>query len=275
MFCLGKRVLSTTLSSLRNPFSLNRLRWLLAALLFSAAAPLHATVVTFNWPSPPGWTAGSPTPGQTRTQVFTSFYPNDLTVAINNNGAAAQGTVYQPGYPQISATPLTSGLAVNGLQLNATSSQVAGAYTQVTVSFLTPVINLTFQIWDVDKVGGQFIDQIANIQALAAGGGTVGADSVTSQVAGYNSITGTGLSTVVLGTANASNTTNQGTIDITFNGPITQFSFQWSNNDPALGAQAIALGTLIYTPIPESEYFGIAGLLCLAAIGLEVRKRRT
>ena len=246
------------------------------ALFLSTAATLHATVVTFNWPSPPGWTAGSPTPGQTKTQVFTSFYPNDLTVAINNSGAAAQGVVWQAGYPQISATPLTGGLTgVNGLQLYAASSKVVGSYIETTVSFLTPVINLSFQIWDVDQGAGAFIDKISNIQALTDLGATVGADSVTSAVPGYNSITGTGLSTVVVGTAAASGTTNQGTIDITFNGPITQFSFRWSNNDPALGAQAIALGQIIYTPVPEPEYFSIAGLLCLAAIGLEVRKRRT
>lgn len=251
-----------------------RLRWLLAGLFFCSAAPLDATVVTFDWPASPGWTAGSPTPGQTTTQTFTSFYPNDLTVAINNSGAGPQGVVLQGGYPQISVTPVTGGLGVNGLQLYASSSQVVGAYIQTTVTFATPVINLSFQIWDVDRFAGQFADKISNIQALAAGGATVGPDSVTSAVAGYNSISGTGLSTVVLGTASAANNTNQGTIDITFNGPITQFSFQWSNNDAGLGAQAIALGSLIYTPIPENDCFFVAMLLNSAVIAFELRKRR-
>jgi hypothetical protein len=260
--------------SKRNPLALARLcGWVLGLILFWTG-PVHATVVTFDWPNPPGWTAGTPTAGQTKTQIFTSFYPNDLTVSINNSGVAAQGMVFNAGYPQISTTPLTGGLSVNGLQLYASSSQVFGAYIQTTVAFATPVTNLSFQIWDVDSFSGQFVDKISSIQALAVGGGIVGPNSVTSAVAGYNSITGTGLATVVLGTAVASDTTNQGTIDITFNGPITQFSFQWSNNDPARGAQAIALGSLIYTPIPESNSHYVAGLIGLLAIGLDLRRRR-
>jgi hypothetical protein len=114
----------------------------------------------------------------------------------------------------------------------------------------------------VDAFSGQFADRISNIQAIALGGTTVGPDSVTSAVAGYNTITGTGLSTIVLGTANAANSTNQGTIDISFAGPITQFSFDWSNNDPALGAQAIALGPLTYTVVPEMSAGWAVALLC-------------
>ena len=137
------------------------------------------------------------------------------------------------------------------------------------------MVNLSFQIWDVDASAGQFVDKIFNIQALASLGATVGPDSVTSEVSGYNTITGTGLGTVVLGTANAANNTNQGTIDITFNGPITQFSFDWSNNDPALGAQAIGLGPLTYTILPELPSGWSVALLCaVAAAGREIGRRK-
>jgi hypothetical protein len=136
------------------------------------------------------------------------------------------------------------------------------------------VINLSFQIWDVDAVSGQFADKISNIQALTNLGATVGPDSVTSAVPGYNTITGTGLSTVILGTANANNSTNQGAINITFNGQITQFSFEWSNSDPALGAQAIALGPLTYTPVPEFNATYLSWSFCLVAILFEQLRRR-
>ncbi|PYK29284.1 MAG: hypothetical protein DME57_10870 [Verrucomicrobia bacterium] len=100
------------------------------------------------------------------------------------------------------------------------------------------------------------------------------ATSVTSAVPGYNTITGTGLSTVILGTANANNASNQGTINITFAGPITQFSFDWSNSDAGLGTQAIGLGSLTYDPVPERDWgFGVAGI-CVIAI-LSQRMRRT
>src|SRR5439155_5376667 len=121
-------------------------------------------------------------------------------------GNGVQGMVFQANYPQISATPDTGGFTgVNGLELLVSTSQAVGTFIKTTVSFATPVINLSLQIWDVDAVPGQFIDKIVNIQALAEGGGTVGADSVTSAVSGYNIITGTGLATVVLGSANAAN----------------------------------------------------------------------
>jgi hypothetical protein len=255
-----------------------RLSPLALGLILFSASKLGATVVTFDWPGSPGWTAGAPTAGQTKTQSFTSVDPNDITVAINNSGAGPQGMVWNAGsggYPQISSNPDTGGFTgVNGLQLLVASSQAVGTYTKTTISFATPVINLSFQIWDVDAVVGQFVDKVANIRALAQGGGTVGPDSVTSAVPGFNNIAGSGLATVVLGTANANNGTNQGTIDIAFNGPITQFSFEWSNNDPALGAQGIAIGSLTYTPMAEIESTWIVPAVCAAAIALELFRRR-
>src|SRR2546421_7139823 len=247
---------------------------LTASLLTLIPATLKASVV-FVWPASPGWTAGSPSAGQTFTQNFTSVNPNDITVDINNSGNGAQGMIFKPGYPQISASPVTGGFTgVDALQLYVSSSQSFGTYIRTTVTFDTPVINLSFQLWDVDAVAGQFVDKISNIQALAPDLTVVGADLVTSAVAGYNTISGTGLSTVVLGTSNATNTTNQGTITITFNGPITQFSFDWSNNDPALGQQAIAIGPLTYTPVPEHNTACLSLNLCLTATLFERLRRR-
>jgi hypothetical protein len=254
---------------------LSRACLIVVALLNVTPAVTKASVV-FDWPSSPGWTAGSPTAGQTLTQSFTSVNPNDITVAINNSGAGPQGMNLQAGYPQISANPLTNGLSgVDGLQLYVSSSTAVGTFIKTTISFATPVINLSFQIWDVDAVSGQFADKISNIQAITDLGATVGPSSVTSAVPGYNTITGTGLSTVILGTANANNSTNQGAITVTFSGPITQFSFEWSNNDPALGAQAIAIGPLTYTPVPEFNTACLSWSLCLVAILFEQLWRRT
>ena len=248
---------------------------LIVAAFFELAPAVAKASVIFNWPPAPGWTAGSPTAGQTVTQSFTSVNPNDITVSINNSGAGPQGMNLQNGYPQISSNPMTGGLAgVNALQIYASDSQAAGTFIRTTVSFATPVTNLSFQIWDVDAFSGQFVDKISNLQALAQGGGVVGADSVTSAVPGYNTITGSGLSTVILGTATANDSTNQGTINIVFNGPITQFSFEWSNNDPGLGAQAIAIGPLTYTPVAEYSTGFLSATFCLAAILSEARRRR-
>ena len=248
---------------------------LLTLALCLTAVAANGSVV-FDWPTSPGWTAGAPGPGVTATQQFTSVTPNDITAAINNNGVSGSGANWNTNYPQIGTNPLTSGLTgVNALQLFVLSESSTSSYVRTTVTFATPVINLSFQIWDVDAVAGQFADKIFNIQALAQGGGTVGATSVTSATPGFNTITGTGLATVVLGTNNASNNTNQGTIDITFSGPITQFSFDWSNNDAGLGQQAIGLGPLTYDPVPEADPVFSAAAACLTAIlGEKLRRRR-
>jgi hypothetical protein len=245
--------------------------WIAAGLFLLSLASARATV--FNWPGG-GWTAGTPAPGQTDTQSFTSVNPNDITVSINNNGASASGGAWQSGYPQINSTNTTGGFSgVNGLQLYLTSQSSTSSYIRTTVSFSSTVTSLTFQLWDVDAASGQFADTIFNIRGLAPGGGFIAADSITSAVPGYNTITGTGLSTVVTGTATASNSTNQGTINITFNGPITGFSFDWSNSDSGLGAQAIALGAISY--LPERSAISPVTIICvLAVFGSELKRRR-
>src|ERR1700737_1187397 len=175
-------------------------------LLLLSPAPLHATI--FNWPSS-GWTAGVPAAGQTLTQNFSRATPNDITVSINNNGASNQGATWQTGYPAIDSTTETGGFnGTNGLQLYVIQQSSTSSYIKMTVAFSSAVSNLSFQIWDVDAGSGQFIDKIFQIQAIAVGGATVGPDSVTSAVPGYNSITGSGINTIVLGTALADNSTN-------------------------------------------------------------------
>ena len=234
--------------------------WTAIVLFLVGPASVRASIV--NWPDG-GWTAGSPGPGQTVNQSFTSVVPNDVTVSINNNGNSAQGGTWQTGYPQIDSTTSTGGFTgVTGLQLFMVAQDNETSYIRITVSFAVAVTNVSFQLWDIDAVNNQFADTITNIQALTTGNITIGPDSVTSAVAGYNTITGSGLSTVITGTANADNATNQGTIDITFNGPITQFSFDWSNSDHKLGAQAIALGPISY--VPETS----AGVASAAVCGL-------
>lgn len=252
-----------------------RSKFLVGLLGSFLLSQLTSSAVVFNWPSSPGWTAGTPAAGQTVTQSFTSVTPNDITVSINNNGSSAQGAQWVAGYPTIDSTSETGGFSgTNALQCYVNKQSAISSVITTTVTFSNPVINLSFQIWDVDKVGGQFVDKISGIQALAQGGGVVGPDSVTSAVAGFNTITGSGLATVVLGTATASDTSNQGTINITFNGPITQFSFDWSNNDPKLGAQAIALGPLTYDVVPEIDMTWISLAACGTIIGIESLRRR-
>jgi hypothetical protein len=241
------------------------------AFLFLLAGAAQAAVV-FNWPDG-GWTAGTPSVGSTVTQNFTNFTPNDITVSVSNNGGP--GTSWAGGYPQIDSTSLTGGFTgVDALQLYMTGQDSTTSFIRTTISFASPATNVTFQLWDVDEGNKQFTDVIQNISAQAFGGGTVGADSVTQAVAGFNTITGTGLSTVITGIAPASGTTNEGTITITFNGPITSFSFDWLNTDSKLGSQAIALGPISYAPevLPTWASAAFCGF---AVIAWEIKRRRS
>ena len=232
-------------------------------LLFAGLAPVGATMIA--WPAAPGWTAGAPTPGQTRTQSFTAVNPNDITVSINNNGASGTGATWNAGYPAINSTLLNGGMpGTNGLQLYLTSQSSTSSYIELTISFAYAVSNVSFQLWDIDA-GSPYADTISQIQGVAFfGGGIVAADSVTSAVSGYNTITGSGLSTVVTGTATADNNTNEGTIDVSFLGPITEFSFRWSNSDSSLGSQGVGLGPLTFAIVPEPS--ALWPLVVLAAL---------
>ncbi len=252
-----------------------RLARSLCVVLFLIPGTSATASMTFLWPtSATPWSAGTPSAGQTATASFTSVNPNDITVSINNSGAGPQGMNFIPQCPSINTDQFTGGFTgVNGLQLIVSNSDAVGTYIRTTVSFATPVANLSFQIWDVDFKSNQFADKIYNIQALAVGGVTVGPDSVTSVTPGFNTITGSGLSTVVIGTAAANDTTNQGSINIVFNGPITQFSFDWSNNDPKLGQQGIALGPLTYDAVPESGSVLSTAAACLMIVGFEWLRR--
>ena len=85
----------------------NRNVWLVMTTVFIlTTSAVTASVVTFDWPNPPGWTAGTPTTGQTATQSFTSVSPNDISVSIYNGGVNNQA-----GYPQINSTNETGGLS--------------------------------------------------------------------------------------------------------------------------------------------------------------------
>ena len=161
-----------------------------AILLVVSTQWADATLVVFPSGS---WTAGAPGPGQTVSQVFPTISPN-LTISINNNGASAQGATWAAGYPTINSTETNGGVAgQNGLQLFANSSSSTSGFVRTTVSFASPVTNVSFQIWDVDKSAGQFIDTISGFQALSSGGAVQAASSVTSAVNGYNQVTGSGL----------------------------------------------------------------------------------
>jgi hypothetical protein len=257
---------------------------LLAACCFAGTPSIQATL--FDWPSMPGWTAGEPPIAGSQTVDYSSTGQN-ISVTIANTGATWNG-----GYPQVitgGAGAFNGGTTNNGLIVQP-SSQISNATNlQFTINFGNPVTDVSFQIWDIDATvdinGNGFIDLISNLQAVAAGGGTLFPDIVdnthTSNAGTpYNFINGSGAGLTIRGDpaqlGGAANNTDQGTLSITFSQPITQISFWYSNDaSGALTTQTIGIGPINYTIVPEiSPSWGVALLCAMAASVVELRRRR-
>lgn len=214
---------------------------LLLALAGGFSAP-RADAAVFNWPTTPGWTAGQPTVNGPAQTVDYSSSGQAISVTIANTGAT-----WNAGFPQVAANGtgfVNGGTASNGLILQPISETSNATHIQLTINFTNPggVSNVQFQLWDIDATvdgsGNGFIDQISNLQALAVGGSTVYADTVSNAhtsnpMTVYNFITGSGAGLTITGnTANANGAANgadEGTVTISFLQPITQISFWYSN----------------------------------------------
>ena len=83
---------------------------------------------------------------------------------------------------------------------------------------------------------------------------------------------------IVSGTGTANNGTNEGNVTFNFGATaITSFTFRWSNTDPGLGLQYIAISPITYTAVTLPEVGSTVGALsiCALAVGMrEIRRRR-
>jgi hypothetical protein len=256
-----------------------RLRALAGAILGIGAALAPAgRATTFNWPTTPAFPTG-PTNGQTVTMPYAGLG----AIAITNNG----GDVWQTGYPTVNDTETTGGLTnVNGFQIYLKSEPSASANLGVVIGFgyTGGVTNVSFTFWDVDSSASipstQFTDILKNIVGVTATGTLVPLTVVGT--AGYNTVTGSGtVNATATGTANATNNTSEGDVTVTSGTvPIQEITFTYMNGATGLGAQAIGIGPITFTPIgsatPEVGS-GLGALLaCGAVVGLgALRRRRT
>ena len=243
----------------------------------------------FNWPTSPGWTAGEPTINGPDQTVDYSSTGQNISVTLANTGATWNG-----GYPQVAAGGagfVNGGTTDNGLILQPGAQTSNATYIQLTINFNNPggVQNVSFQIWDVDATvdgsGNGFVDSITHLQATAVGGGTLYPDTVDNTHTSnpgtpYNFITGSGSTLAITGDpsqlSGAANGTDQGTVNITFSQAITQLTFWYSNAaDGSLTTQTIGIGPLTYDILPETSPCWALAAVCMAAIALELRRRRS
>ncbi|MFZ4695644.1 MAG: hypothetical protein ACOYMV_11005, partial [Verrucomicrobiia bacterium] len=206
------------------------------------------------------WTAGSLSQSY---DIDASNTGNDVTVS------ATSTTTFTSSYPRLGTSP-SGGLspAQNSLLLSVNWSATSQS-TTLTVDFgyANGVEGVTFSLFDVDRSSGgtpySYQDEISNIAAYYDAGYTIAPNSVTGSP--NNSVTGSGLSYNVIGTANSSDTTSDANVQIAFNGPIKGFQFTFSpgpNSQSNPSTQVIAMNDITFLPvIPE------AGVVPAAAAG--------
>lgn len=228
----------------------------LGALLGFGAVSSHALVL--DWDSLT-WTAGSLSQSY---DIDPSNPDNDITVS-------ATSTSFNSGYPRLATSP-SGGLspAQDSLMLNVNwSSRSQSTTLTVDFSYADGVEGVTFSLFDVDAGTNtplSYQDEISNIAAYYDAGYTIAPDSVTGSP--NNSVTGSGLSYNVVGTAPSSDSSSNANVQIAFNGPIKGFQFTFSpgpssRSDPS--SQTIAMYDINFLPvIPE------AGVVPAAAAGL-------
>jgi hypothetical protein len=133
---------------------------------------------------------------------------------------------------------------------------------------------VSFKLFDVDLDVNN--DKVRTIYGIALDGSHIAA--TITNVGSAVSVTGSGLSQVLTGTADAPNSgpgSSNGDATISFGGtPITGFSFIYANTSGGPKYQEIAISDIFFLPIPEINPARVAVVLCGLA-GLTARRSRS
>ena len=106
---------------------------------------------------------------------------------------------------------------------------------------------MSFALYDVD-MSGTFTDQIRNITAQKAGGGTIG---LTETGSADNTVVNSGLTTA---TVTGTNSTSNHAADVLFTSganKVTSLTFTWSNPDATTRMRYIGFGNITFAATPE------------------------
>lgn len=254
--------------------------------LFSTVALLLLTLpgagVTLDWgalPEGQSWTNGD-TKG--------SFDPdpanagNGLSINIVSNGVKfskehPQNVQYDPEMQIGNDDAYSLRLRTPGMENEKNSVTVT-----ITFHYAAGVNNVSFSLLDVDgsdsKAGGKWIDRISAISATPVEGP---ADSVALTGESVNpkvsilSDSGT-LGMTVEGNPGAGDVTDHSG-DVTFSTGetlITSITFTWNNPGKYFDDQAIAIGNINFTPVPEIGASLGAWILCGGLLVLSRRRAR-
>jgi hypothetical protein len=255
--------------------SLHKLCGVLALVLQATAS-----AVVLDWDSV-AWTPGS----LSNSYDLDPTNPgNDITVTVS--GSTAQlipdNTPPNAATPNIGTsmegglTPVQNALLIYFDLTN--TSQAITLSVSFSAQYTEGATNVSFTIFDVDFGSSSYQDQLRNIFALGVDGVTQIAPTITTSSG--NTLTGSGLTQVVNGTANVANSgtgSGNGNVTISFGtNAISSFRFTYGSGSTAPAnpnAQKIAIHDFSFTPVPEINPVWSAVASCIAALGLVLRHR--
>jgi len=248
----------------------------------------QASAVTLDWNSV-DWTDPVDPPGPTSWvrdldesfDIDPSNAGNDIRIQITNTGTwtnSASSTSNQPPNDLVDLTGGFSGQESLLLVMDNTND-TQGITVTITFLYAGGVTNVAYTLFDVDRStssGSNFIDEIRNFTVNGASSTNVFIDGSTA-----NDVFNDGSSSAfVTGNSVAGDTTGNGNAGISYGNtaPIFSVSFFWGNDTSALSGdptrQAIALGDITWTAVPEPSTYVAGSLLGLLAGWHALRRRR-
>ena len=235
------------------------------------------------------WDGKTWTPGSLSNSYDVDGSPgNDLTVTVSGSTGTLQPEIVSP-YPQTPAitTDFDGGFATGtqstlSIAVNFTSQS---DFITVTIDFsalyTAGVENVSFTLFDFDYANSgsnTYQDQLRSITATSIDGTTLIAPTITTGAT--NSLSGTGLTQVVNGTASAVDIgagSNAGNVTISFGtAAIRSFTFTYGSGSGTVANptyQHVGLYDISFTPIPEINPAWSAVVSCLAVAALILRHR--
>lgn len=245
--------------------------------LLPLLVPLSSQAAVLDWNSVT-WTRGSTTQS---FDIDPTHAGNDIRVTLT----LSPGAAFQANNPAVSNTFTGGGASTaKSLNLNADFASSA-AYIHVQIDFLYAggVNNTQFSLFDVDRNGTTWQDQVRNFSGLTIGNSTVLPTNVTGSSG--NTMTGslgtgytvTGNSTIANSGAGSANAN----VGVAYGQSyLKSVSFDYgsgSNVQANPEQQGIALGNITFTPTPTPEINPSAGAVfgCGVALLLGWRRKRS
>ena len=227
----------------------------------STATPVTGSATSFSWASQGVADEANITNGLTGLSANGNVRVTMSVQQEANFGTATMETT-DPLYNYNAASDMSSiflsggNLTTGGSNANSQNSATATIdFSSGAAGYSDEVSSVTFGIFDIDDLQGQFIDQVI-VTAYDANGNsipvTVTLGSTTTLTSTTNANGSQTVTSVVnSGGAGASNS-QTGYASFSVAGPVSYITIDYNNMDPARGAHGILIGDLQFTSLPAS-----------------------